>query len=277
MKLNYLACAILAAALSSCSESDVKADFGPQVEPEEIQKALDASRITRDPVTEVKLGQFVHYSEVQVLNGMYEAVISDVGMTVIDRQETAETVDLKIIQNKIVYSKEEARKSTTEYNVSLAKPGASAVATVMSAIENAMPIRTFTRKMESQPTSTFTYHNLRVSTELLAAPPAVQKQPNCLGIPECKIRMYNVGYDEIEWETPEKATRITWDFALSPDVPYLAHEMNKCMTFLLPVDAEKPDTSQKVHIKYCLPVMDFRYQCSRAEDPNCPDPAALAP
>src|SRR5689334_12982912 len=96
------ACALL---LASCLPADPtgKPDFGPETPASEISAVLSEADQGTDPVTDVKLGQFVHYAETQVLNEQFGMVLSDTGLTIIKRDETPEQVTFTAIQNKITY------------------------------------------------------------------------------------------------------------------------------------------------------------------------------
>jgi hypothetical protein len=120
---------------------------------------------------------------------------------------------------------------------------------VESAPERALSdlVRTLTDKT--------TYHRLRVSNETTSAPALVLARPNCQGIPNCRIRLTHVGYDVVNW-TNGVGDRIIVDETVSPDVPYLAETMDRCLTVLVPIQ----NTTTKALVVQCTPVEDFMFQ-----------------
>ena len=52
-----------------------------------------------------------------------------------------------------------------------------------------------------------TLHRLRSWNALEAAPPLVQKQAGCLGLPSCQLRVHHLSFDQVSWEKPSGVTR----------------------------------------------------------------------
>jgi hypothetical protein len=87
-----------------------------------------------------------------------------------------------------------------------------------------------------------------------APPEIVRNQPNCLGIPQCQLEVHRVSFDMVFWEN-DKPDRIHWELAMSPQAPYLAAMLNKCVTSLASIGSGQ----SKILVKQCLPVLNFRY------------------
>ncbi len=100
-----------------------------------------------------------------------------------------------------------------------------------------------------------TYHRLKAAWRTQAPPTAVQSQPNCGGVPQCQIRVYAVSFDMVFWDQG-KPDRVHWEVELSPDTPFLASLINKCVTSLVSVGSGQ----SKILVKQCLPVVNFRFQ-----------------
>ncbi|MDX9731132.1 MAG: hypothetical protein RBT63_05120 [Bdellovibrionales bacterium] len=98
------------------------------------------------------------------------------------------------------------------------------------------------------------YHGLTVNVTNEPPPELVQRQPNCMDIPNCRIEVHHVNFDMVLWRG-EKPERIHWSFALSPDAPFLASTMNKCVTSLASLGGNQGE----ILVKQCLPVINFRY------------------
>lgn len=99
-----------------------------------------------------------------------------------------------------------------------------------------------------------TYHGLKVVVSQDNPPPAVQQARSCLGIPNCKITVHHIDFDMVFWHG-DKPERVHWELALSPDAPYLAAMMNKCVSGL----AKLADNQGDILVRQCLPVINFRY------------------
>lgn len=99
-----------------------------------------------------------------------------------------------------------------------------------------------------------TFHGLKVSVAKEPPPELVQKQENCGGVPNCKITVHRVSFDMVFWENG-KPDRVHWDLVMSPEAPYLAAMLNKCVTGLAQLSGNQGD----ILVKQCLPVLNFRY------------------
>jgi hypothetical protein len=99
-----------------------------------------------------------------------------------------------------------------------------------------------------------TYHGLKTYMRLEAPPELVRKRENCAGLPDCKLRVYNIEFDMVFWDKG-KPDRVHWNLAMSPDAPYLAGLLNKCVTGLAPLGGRQGE----ILVKQCMPVVDFRF------------------
>ena len=98
-----------------------------------------------------------------------------------------------------------------------------------------------------------TYHNLNVSASSVSPPAAVQKQPNCGDVANCKINLHKVSFDMLVWSDPITPDKIHREFALSADVPYFANVMSECDSLLVPVG------NLKTLVTLCSDVINFRF------------------
>lgn len=100
-----------------------------------------------------------------------------------------------------------------------------------------------------------TYHNLkqRVATE--APPLAVQQAAQCGGMTQCQMQVHHVSFDMVFWEN-DVPDRLHWIFAFSPDAPYLASTLNRCVEGLASVGTGQA----KLLVKQCSTVMNFKHR-----------------
>lgn len=282
-------------ALTGCKEEkkSSKPNFGPEAAPAEIEAALSSPMDLVNPAS-MQIGEFVHFAETQVLNGRSdaEAVISDTGQTVVDRVEAEDRIVYTVVQNKITYSGDEHRKSSTELEMVVPKAQQATISefvaddasTVDSGVRNASefsleeharhvitnsmtPLKTMTAVFAAESARRVSYHNLRVSTTVVKPPAQVASQADCLGIPSCQIRLHKIAFDQVVWESESLADKVAFEFTMSPDVPYLATLMDKCATLLVPINADKPKESTKILLRQCSPVLNFQWRQAQSSAP----------
>lgn len=96
-------------------ENDVMPmNLGPEVSAEEIDEAISKPLAATDPVS-IRLGEAYVVSETQELaGGAAFAVISDTSQTVVERTETADEVQIVVIEHKQKYVDGQVQKTSTE-------------------------------------------------------------------------------------------------------------------------------------------------------------------
>ena len=276
--------------MGGCQEKETLAlNLGPEATPEELDKAIATPLAGSDP-TSIRLGEAFVISETQELGvGTSYAILSDTAQTVIERIENASEVFLTVIEHKQKYVNGEVQKTSTEipYRIEKGAPVASPLSSANSPSEESSTSKLrpeVTRLLQSEgldrtplaflsqlhartiaseamkaqngvsaSDSKVTYHGLKVVVTKEAPPQLVQNQENCGGTPECKITVHRVTFDMVFWENG-KPDRVHWELAMSPDAPYLAGMMNKCVTGLAHLSENQGD----ILVKQCLPVVNFR-------------------
>lgn len=267
-------------ALVGCKsgKSEQPFSFGPESPIEDVKAALIRPLQNNDP-TKIKLGEFVHFAEIQTINGQYESVLSDTGQTVVARDETDDYIVFTVIENRINYSQNGQRKVSRELELPIKKSQnapATEAETEGSVEDNSLPfnhlayverilstdanpLKTFAEVFAVAKQERVTFHNLRTSFATVAPPKAVADQPNCLGIPDCKIRMNHVAFDQVIWDANNKGEKIALEFSISEDVPYLANLMNKCATLMASLN-NSDAASSRVLVRQCSPVLNFHFE-----------------
>jgi hypothetical protein len=122
-------------------------------------------------------------------------------------------------------------------------------------------------RVQSSTGSTASFHRL-TSTETMDPPPGdVATQPNCLGVPNCKMHVYHIGFDQLITAVDGTHDRVHFALDLTTDVPMLAGYkvsplfdyfpglIKSCVSLLVPVG----DTGAKVLLTECNKLENFRY------------------
>lgn len=276
------------------SEKDVLAvNLGPEVTAEQLDDAISKPLAETQP-SSIKLGEAYVVSETQELGvGAGFAVLSDTVQTVIERTENAAEILLTVIETKQKYTNGDVQKTSTEIPYRIEKsaapsdsamqslaPPETTTGSANSAANEAAKMRpeveTILRdrnplgliaairarkiasaQFESEAETSeakVTYHGLKVSVAKEPPPKLVQQAANCLGIPDCQITVHRVSFDMVFWDAG-KPDRVHWDLVMSPDAPYLAAMLDKCVTGI----AKLGGNQGEILVKQCLPVLNFRY------------------
>lgn len=103
------------------------------------------------------------------------------------------------------------------------------------------------------PAPATTFHNLNVSVASVAPPLAVQQQPGCGGVPNCKISVSKISFDMLVWNDPATPDKIHREFSISGEVPFFANVMSECDSLLVPVG------TLKSLVTLCSDVTNFRF------------------
>lgn len=265
-------------------------NLGPEAKAEDLDAALSAPLAGTDP-TSIKLGEGYVVSATQELGaGAAFTVLADTSQTVIERTENAQEILLTVIEHKQTYLNGKVQKTSTEIPYRIEKPTAAssgASLTTPDKPEGSDPTAKFRPEVqqmlrERSPTALIssirsrmvaneamqaqsgispsaahvTYNGLKVSVAKESPPPAVQQADNCMGIPDCKITVHRVSFDMVFWDDNGQPDRVHWDLAMSPEVPFLASMLNKCVTGL----ASLSGSQGNILVKQCLPVVFFRYE-----------------
>jgi hypothetical protein len=245
-------------------------DYGAVVPFSEISDAINEGVKDIDP-RQTKKGAFVHYSTKQYLAaGKVVNILSDTGLTVTERTETAQGVILTLIEKRFTYGapgepmKEQAREFTLDFGNESTSSAASKP--LHQALHQTLAEGHGPMKPTAEGTRV-TFHNLVTSSVEVAAPKAVQTQPNCLGLPNCKVTLHNVSFDQVTW-LDEGPQRIHFDFYVSPNVPQISgFNMSpvlpfyqglykSCITLMIPIG----DGRSKTLLSECQEVENFRLE-----------------
>lgn len=276
-------------------EDTVPLNLGPAVSAVEIDKAISEPLKEATPLSIKLGEGFIYSETQELGVGGAYAVISDTSQTVIERTETATEILMTLIEHKQIYSNGNVQKTSTEIPLRIDKTPVATTSvmfgpdrTVASSDSAKSQTTQTTNKLRPEVESLFrersplalisairsrstgfatladgslstlsdtvTYHGLKTSMTIEAPPELVRKRENCAGLPDCKLRVYHIEFDMVFWDKG-KPDRVHWKLAMSPDAPYLAGLLNKCVTGLAPIGGNQGE----ILVKQCMPVIDFRF------------------
>lgn len=285
--MKYLALLTLPFLAVACMQQpELDNDDGPQANSTEIQKALGDAWGDVDP-SSINQREYT-YSEVsQRVQGIpaYDParVLFLEGLTVLQRDVKETEIDYKIVQEVSDRTGTEAKTSSTEYQVTVPRVD-------LLSVKQFNPLKEFSASELKPMSVTFgvqivfalaqactksetwdedcktiqadkcdlTCHNLKVTTDTVAAPLMVRSRANCEGLTNCQMRTTKVSFDQIvsikKGDSTEK-NKVSYSATISPDVPYLSRLMSQCTRRLLTVSA----SNQKVLGEVCNDVKNFEF------------------
>jgi hypothetical protein len=99
------------------------------------------------------------------------------------------------------------------------------------------------------------FHSLSTRNQIIDAPLLAQKRTGCGGLAAlgCKLKAHYVEFDLVT-VTETDTDRVHYEFISSTDAPYLAANLQKCVTLMIPIGSG----SMKTLLRQCTTVVDFR-------------------
>lgn len=282
--------------LTGCPSSSTgeSINYGPEVSDEAIDDAVIEAIMDAD-ASRIKVGAFVHFASRQILaGGKVNNVVADTGQTIIAKEVEAESINYRIVENKVTYGYEDGpRKVSTEFLLSVAtgliEPavnestvltrafGAKSKAGQGSFLKTLSLERLLSQLSEQSIhpelrtlTTTRTYHGLKTKTYDGPPPARVREQPNCLGIPECKMTYRQIDFDEVYW-TDGKSERVHYEFVISPQAPptsgynfglrypFVPGLIRACVTLMVRVG----EGESRTLLTQCQDVENFRFEAAQ--------------
>lgn len=246
-------------------------DDGPAVSAESVQDSLIQAWGDVDPAT-IQKNEFAYFEREQKIQDEDPVTILQEGITVSDRQVGSDEIVYTLLHQINDLSNGSSKLSTTEEQVSVDLSGTSAMKEMALAAQSlnkedsgvqqtALGVQTMQSLVTACVKDTdwdVECHNLQYSETTRPAPDLVKDQANCLGLPDCQIRVRNVSFDLVLNVKNDDGTtsrqKVQYWVAVSPDVPYLSRLMDFCYRGLVDV----PSLGQKVLVQTCSYVKNFK-------------------
>lgn len=301
--LAAAAAAVLTIAFIGCDRGEMNGepvDYGPAQDPKAI--SVEVANLVRDSdPSQTKVGAFGRFLTTDNIGGGTLVQISaNTSQEVISRTVKDNVLNMQIAENVTEYHSNSTtpQKLSRIFQFNFALPTPTATPTPSPA--PAMPLSAsaaqqiadtdiqqglhafFVRTGDARAAAAnanVTFHGLRAWEDSGPPPERVRSAPNCLGIPQCQIRLRHVVFDIVSWEIPE-GNRVHIELVTSPDVPqtiglnmspirdiwqYIPGLMKTCISFMVAVGT---DGRNKTLITECKEVVNFAYDASQFVDPD---------
>lgn len=279
--MKYLLPIAFALLMTSCLEKPtLSEEKGPEAAASQVFQAVATAWGDVDPST-IRQGEFSYKERVQTVQGGTPYVLLQEGVTVdsrsVDHQE--KKVNYVFLQQLVEKVDGEPTSSTTSYSLSTNLPeeavepsskmikaqdvkiqnlvfGVDIIASLAYACVATDGLRTECQNAGAD-SCQLSCHNLKVSEKTVPAPDLVQQRENCGGLPDCKMKLKTVSFDQvldIKRGQSLEQQKVTYTAIISPDAPYLSRLMNFCSRGVVQV----PNSSHQVLVTVCNEVKDFR-------------------
>lgn len=276
--------------LMGCKRAkEEKGELGPEASAQAVEAAINAA-VSGRTLSTLKMGQFVEYSNVRrienqegtyTLGSLHVKVLSAEENTaktetkyIFEITRTSRTssgsFDTKITETDPWIVPKDPPPSTTSFGANkiaeirndmakvrqMARERAIAKA---SAGAKTMPVTPMAE--EGEPSATF--HNLRVSDGVVAAPGGVASKPGCGGLPNCEMHVRYVRFDIVDWYSATDYQKVSIDFAFSLEPPYLpiSREFFDLLNGILVTDCRSttvPIEERKVYVRDCKQLENYQ-------------------
>lgn len=268
--------------LLSCKRAkEEKGELGPQASAEAVEAAINAA-VSGRTLTTLKMGQFVEYSSIRRIENQ-ESTVTLGGMHV--RVLSAQENDAKTETKYIFEVTRTTRTASGGFETKVTEtdpwivpknsvpPETSFGASKLAEIHNDMAKTramararaaakgdvTATADGDDPPT---TFHNLRVSDGVIAAPGGLASKPGCGGLPNCEMNVRYVRFDIVDWYSATDYQKVSIDFAFSLQPPYLpiSRQFFDLLNGILITDCRSttvPVEDRKVYVRDCKQLENY--------------------
>lgn len=290
--LTFFICIGVFSFLSCMKKPDHTPDFGPSVEAEKVQSALDEVG-TVDPVT-IKKCEFVSIDTYKSYDTITPAIIKQTAKTVTNVKEETDKYIFTVIKATKILSEgtwkdpvnetlflelskgTEASSSnnvsTTNFRNNETGVYSKLISNLKLSIKNKFPYSQSANdgfifhKLDGRTgvPGTYTFHNLKKEYTTVPIPIAVKNSANCGGLDNCErpLRAIKVSVDQVYWETADKGDKITFQYIATPDAPFFASKLSTC------AQAWVDYQGRVISITECDEVSDFKFGDSSLKECN---------
>lgn len=240
---------------------EAKVDFGSEFSLKSVEAALGQMKTT-SPLN-IQKGEFVYTETSLRIENQPSEVTRQEAMTVVDRKDSDSEIFLAVVRNLVEGSQGNSKPSKTEIQVVVPKNPKRTIAAAtlgLAQTDSAFKPFSFIHALQSPSFSMkasqrrVSFHNLKTSNIQIPVPLLVQIRENCggLGPVRCSegLSAVRVSLDQVVWDG-NSASRTSFIWITSPDVPYLSGQILSCARSLIPYQGAR------YNILQCDEVKDF--------------------
>lgn len=261
--LGIIVPVLLFAMIGCMKEPDHVPDYGPQVDLNDVQSAIDELN-QADPQT-IKKSEYSDVMTTLQIDTQPAQDFQRLTTTIINKTLSPDQKEyiFSIVERLIEYQYSPPKDTTTNTEATLPNPNAPASVTPESiALPLSKPygsnqtisMKALQRFEETSP-ARVTYHNLSKEAGFRAIPSIVKMKEGCGGLLHCDrdLRTMTVKFDRVVWESPTRGVRTRFMFIVSPDVPFFSYQLLGCAQSFLDFQG------RVVPVTQCDEVVDFTY------------------
>ncbi len=257
--LGLTGCNGIPSPFDNAEKTDQAVNYGPETPVESVQSALSQAATGADP-TQIKVGEYVDFTENQVVQNQVSSLVSETAQTVVIRNQGSDSIVYTIDQDKVTYNTDgTAQKVSTEFQQSASFHSTPAPSAGSATLQNSVAAHpTLLQSIAKIKSNNLKYYNLKMSMTMGDPPPAVKAASDCGGLSTCQIHLYKISFDQVDYSEDSLGNKIHIDYTISPDVPYLSAILNECLTALVTVPNGHQGSSE-VLVQQCTPVQNFHF------------------
>lgn len=212
--------------LVSCIQAhEEHVPLGPQFDPSQLDAVVNKAT-QGATVANLQKNQMLHYEETVRIDGRDPALSMSTNiLSVIDRSSNPDTDSVRITyHHSNNYRDENNAWHDVETEDTYDIPNSSAVSAGLLLNINRNDIKTLSDSLDLSPMSQpihITYHNLQTSEADIDPPDTIKNKAGCSGIPNCRLHVTYLSFDEAQWTDDSHYMKISWRYTLTAQLPYM--------------------------------------------------------
>lgn len=277
---------LLPLAVAGCLKApSTQVQKGTEASCQQIDQYIQQAR-TQSVLT-IKKDEYANIDTSYAIEKLPPQTIGQYAVTVLDRQENAQEIVLRIREDNRELVNGQFKNSSKEDSYTILKPGNSATSStgenMIADVVNSAVLFTVNDSQTSSISTRFkirsgvsaksngplcqqkaegkvaSYNNLEVQDIAVAIPSSVKMKPNCGGLSDCNAPLHGklLKFDRWLYQDNGEELKVTSYLITSPDVPYFAGVFSQCLQYSQPYN----DAGQKIQvlITECDNVTDFTF------------------
>jgi hypothetical protein len=291
----FLTLILLVQALGCMKAPEKKIEYGQEVPVDLVVKVMKTAIGPSDSPEQILKDEFLNIETTREIRGRPEIdLLSQVAITVVDRKVTKNQWQIKnteeiknydlehpsdsppaiIREDHQCINKNSFKRETCEIEDSLnildltSKKYKESMNDLTNTSrhfnflfeDQIYPFKQLNPKSNSDDEPIITFHNLSSEKVSIAPPKAVVESEKCNNIPNCKINVTVVEFDQVNWAIDLQGYKIHYKFVISPDVPQLSRRLQVCKQGSVQVRVpDKPiEEAPRFLVTFCDTVVNFK-------------------